>query len=145
MISPTAPLTTGALRYLDSYPGLKEAQPRVYVKFRPAGVEGSFVALLDTGGHFCILNRLTSALLSDHLADSMGLFTIQTAHGRLVGELYRHTITIIAEVGESLQVESTLFVPPDWEGPCFIGYSGVLDRMCFAVNPRANSFHFGPL
>ncbi|MCP4654326.1 MAG: hypothetical protein GY856_02790 [bacterium] len=67
------------------------------------------------------------------------------AHGRVEGDLYRHTITLVAEIGESLQIDAVVFVPLNWHGPCFLGYAGVLERIRFAVDPRNNHFHFGAL
>jgi hypothetical protein len=32
---------------------------------------------------------------------------------------------------------------PQWRGSNFLGYEGVLDRIRFAVDPRANLFYFG--
>ncbi len=85
------------------------------MQFRPDGTELSFLALLDTGAHYCILNS-----------------------------------SVVDEIGEQifakpLGFEATVFVSPDWHGQCFIGYTGVLDRLCFAINPRDNRFYFGPL
>jgi hypothetical protein len=101
--------------------------------------------LLDTGAHFCLLNATVARLLGDQLTESLGTFSVRTAYGPVKGELYLHTITLVAESGESLDVEATVFVPPDWRGPCFFGYAGFLDRMRFAINPRDNQFQFGGL
>lgn len=131
--------------YLDSYPGLVETQPRIYVKFRPEGTDSSFLALLDTGGHFCIFNQTVADLVKDQLTEGFGPVTLRTARGPVYGQLYSYKITLIAELGESLDVEATVLVPPDWQAPCFIGYSGALDRMRFAIDPQENRFHFGSL
>lgn len=108
-------------------------------------MNASFWALLDTGAHFCILNESLASLLRRRLTQGLGSFTVRTAHGPLRGELYRHTITLVAEVGESLDVDATVFVPSGWHGPCFVGYAGFLDHVLFAINPRDNFFHFGSL
>ncbi len=62
-------------------------------------------------------------------------------HGRLV----RAELQLIAEVGESLAINATVFVSRDWQGPNFIGY-GFLERVRFAIDPGQdqNHFHFGP-
>ena len=41
--------------------------------------------------------------------------------------------------------EATVLVSSDWQGPSIVGYTGMLDRIRFAVDPPANQFHFGPL
>lgn len=140
---PEAWFPEGASRYLDSHPGFAEAQPRIYVKFRPEGVDTLFWALLDTGAHFFLLNETVAGFLRDHLGDSLGSFTVRTAYGPVEGELYRHRVTLAAEVGESLDIDATVFLPPGWQGPCFLGYAGVLERARFGVDPGENRFSFG--
>jgi len=134
----------GASRYWDAYPGIRESQPRIYVKFRPYGTELPFLALLDTGGHFCFLNRDVAALIRDQLTDRLREFVLRTAYGPIHGDLYLHTIELVAEEGESLEITSTVFVSPEWRGPSFLGYSGALEHLRFAIDPRKNRFYFGP-
>lgn len=136
-------LPEGISRYLDSHPGFPESQPRIYVKFRPAGVNVLFWALLDTGAHFCLLNEGTAGLVRDGLAEDVGTFSVLTAFGPVQGPLYRHQITVIAEAGKSLDVDATVFAPTGWQGPCVLGYAGLLERMRFAIDPRGSQFGFG--
>ncbi len=131
--------------YLDSHPEIREQHPRIYVKIRPAGTEFAFWALLDTGAHFCLLNASVAAVVRDHLKDSLGTFRVQTARGPLEGRLYRLNMTLVAEVGASLTFDATVFVPPDWHGPCFLGYTGALERMCCTLNPGKNQILFSSL
>jgi hypothetical protein len=63
--------------------------------------------------------------------------------GMIHGALYRETIRISADEGQPLDVEATIFVSPDWRGPNFIGYQGLLQRIRFAVDPETNLFYFG--
>jgi len=135
----------GASTFLDAFPGVRDPQPRIYVKFRPEGVEPTivFLALLDTGGHFCILNDLVANLVEDRLGERIDEVSLQTARGLVRGDLYRHRIVLIAEKGESLTVDSNVLVLKDWTAPCFIGYSGFLDRLSFAVDAPRNRFYFG--
>ena len=83
--------------------------------------------------------------IRDHLSERISAVDLRTAHGRLRGELFRHRITLIAEAGAPLDVESTVFVSPDWQGSTIFGYAGFLERIRFAVDPEANRFFFGPL
>ena len=135
----------GRARYFDGHPGIREAQPRIYVKFRPAGSDASFLALLDTGAHYCILNTTAAELVGDQLVDNLGEFAVQTARGLIRGDLYRHTITLVAQEGESLDLDAVIFVPPDWEAPCYLGYAGALQFARFAIDPRYNLISFGAL
>lgn len=135
----------GSARYFDGYPGAREAQPRIYVKLRPAGSDASFLALLDTGAHYCILNTTASEMVGDQLVDNLGDFAVHTAHGLVRGPLYRHTVTLVAQEGKSLDLDAIVFVPPDWEAPCYLGYAGALQHARFGIDPRHNRFSFGTL
>lgn len=140
------PFASGASSYLDAHPGIRDAQARIYVKFRPEGVDSqiSFLALLDTGGHFCILSQDVVDLIEHRLTDRIQEVSLQTARGMFRGDLYHHRVSLIAERGETLRVETNLLVIPNWPAPCFLGYSGFLDRLCFAVDSHSNRFYFGP-
>jgi hypothetical protein len=52
---------------------------------------------------------------------------------------------LLADTGEPLDVPATVFVTPDWPGPNFLGYQGLLQRIRFAVDPESNRFYFGPI
>lgn len=152
MIRNHAPLTdseepsySGAARYHDGFPGLWEAKPRIYVEFLPGNVSTSFLALLDTGGHYCILSQDVADLVEDQLTDPLGEDELRTAYGLVKGELYLLSIKLLAEVGEHLDLDAVVFIAPDWHGPSFLGYSGMLDRIRFAVDPHVNRFSFGRL
>lgn len=135
----------GAARYLDSHPDSEDAQPRIYVKFRPALVDFSFWALLDTGAHFCLLNDTVFRFVRDHLSEGLGPFVVRTAYGLLEGQLYRYPITLLADVGKSVDVETTVLIPPGWRGSCFLGYAGALDHVHFGIQPESNQFSFSAL
>ncbi len=137
---------TGSSAYLDKNPEIEDPLPWIYVQFRPDGTELSFLALLDTGAHYCILNSSVADEIGEQLfAERVGRAELRTANGLIRGELYIYRLTLIAEEGKPLGFEATVFVSPDWHGQCFIGYTGGLDRLCFAINPRDNRFYFGPL
>lgn len=138
------PFATGAATYADSFPGLDEPHARIYVEFRPPGADQdlSFRALLDTGGHYCILNEEVAAFFGDQFGESLGETVLRTAHGPVRGPLYLLRIELIARVGEDLEFEVVALIPPGWRAPNFFGYSGVLDRLRFAIDPESNRFYF---
>lgn len=72
-----------------------------------------------------------------------GQVSLSTRLGVVRGALYRGVVTIPADEGDSLDVEATVFVSPDWQGPSFVGYQGLLQRIRFAVDPEMNLFYFG--
>lgn len=139
------PFATGVSSYLDARPEHREPLPRIYLEFQPGGADRSFVALLDTGGHYCILQPDVAAQVEDHLTDRLTPAGLHTAHGTIRGELYRHRITLLAQRGESLEIDATIFVSSDWRGPNILGYTGALDRIRFAIDPGGNWAYFGPL
>ena len=51
---------------------------------------------------------------------------------------------MVADQGEPLDFDATVFIAPGWPGPCVLGYTGALDRLSFAVQPQANRLYFGP-
>ncbi len=138
-------LLTGVCDYSDFYPGQKEPLARIYVPFRPQGASIRFAGLVDTGGHFCILSPEVVDLIGEALGDHGEKTSLLTAQGRLSGRLYRHRVELLAKKGENLDVEATVLVSPDWRGPSILGYTGFLERIRFAVDPRTNRFHFGSL
>ena len=139
------PFATGSAEYLDAHPEIREPLPRIYLEFLPEGTDISFVALMDSGGHYCILNADVVNEIGHCLTESFGQTRLRTSYGTYRGDLYIHGITLVAQQGDPLRFDATVFVSPEWEGPCFIGYTGALDRMCSALNPWDNRFYFGPL
>lgn len=130
---------TGMSSYLDGDPS--EAA-RIHVKVEFDGE--TVLALLDTGASWSVLNA--------ELAHELGLFeqdgesaTISSRVGDIKGKLVTATTTLVAEEGESIEVESIVFVSSEWPEGNFIGYSGLLERIRFAIDPGSNAFFFGAL
>ena len=100
--------------------------------------------MLDTGAAWSVLNA--------ELAGSLELFdrdgeavTISSRLGAVQGKLVRAKTTLVADDGDSLDVDSTVFVSREWPAGNFIGYTGFLERIRFAIDPRDNAFIFGGL
>ena len=114
------------------------------MKFRPQGigVDLVFLALLDTGGHYCIFDEVVAASVSHLLTDSLGATTLRTAHGPVAGELYLLRIELVAEAGRDLDFETVVFIAPGWRAPSYLGYAGALDRVRIAVDPEVSRWYF---
>jgi len=104
----------------------------------------SVLALLDTGAVWSVVEA--------ELADELGLFgkdgesvTMSSRIGKFEGKLVRVRATLVAEDGDSVELDSTVFVSREWHRGNFIGYSGLLERIRFAIDPESNSFFFGAL
>jgi hypothetical protein len=65
---------------------------------------------------------------------------LSTRFGSIGGQLKRTHITILADDGDSIELEATVFVPTEWTGGNFLGYGGLLERVRFAVDPQENFF-----
>lgn len=133
----------GRANFSDHLPGLIEPTAKIYVKVRFADSEEIHLAQLDTGAAWSIL--------TPQLARSLGItgwgaerVTLSSRFGPLEGNLVRIPVTIVAAEGESLDTDGMFFVSPDWPiNQTFLGYSGLLDKIRFALDPQANHFYFG--
>jgi hypothetical protein len=133
----------GRLRFADGVPGSHERSAKLHVPLSIGSV--TVLAQLDTGAAWTMLGA--------ELAGSVGLLggqgpvvRLSTRAGDFEGRLERVHVTLIAEEGESLDVDATVFVSADWAGPNFLGWSGFLDRVRFAVDPSERRyFYFGPI
>jgi predicted aspartyl protease len=132
----------GRSQYLDHDADATEGSAKIFVQIAPEGFDGPVLAQLDTGAAWSVLNR--------EIADELGLLggdgevmTISTRNGNYTGRLEEATITILAQEGESLEVNARVFVSNDWPGRTFLGYSGLLERIRFGLDPQSNHFYFG--
>ena len=140
-----ANFTVGRSRFSDSLPGSGEATSKVYVKVQPSAWPGALLAQLDTGAPWSVFEP--------EIAESIGVLNgsgevveLDTRFGRKRGRLERVVVTILADEGESLNVEATIFVCQDWPDRMnFIGYNGLLERIRIGLDPPAYFFYFGPI
>jgi hypothetical protein len=133
----------GRTRFLDEDPIQPENSPKIYIKIEPGDLGSPVLAQLDTGAPWSILEV--------QIAEEVGLFggqgqpiPLQTRFGRIDGYLERTKITILADEGDSVDIEATVFVSKEWPAGSFLGYAGLLERVRFAVDPQQNFFYFGP-
>jgi len=138
---------TGAIRYSYQPASENETTNRIIL---PMEVAGRIIeAIVDTGAPYPIL--------APRIAREAGLDRqpplerkIMLIRGmRLDGSIIRVNMTLLAEEGEDLDVDATVFIPDveEYWGdfPSFIGQIGFLERMRFAVDPSTDTFYFGTL
>ncbi len=131
---------TGRSRYLDRDPEILAETASVHVQVKFEGVR--VLAMLDTGAAWSVLRADLAAGLD--LFDRDGeTKTLSTRIGRVQGRLVRAMTTLVAEDGDSVDIDSTVFVSREWRAGNFIGYTGLLERIRFAVDPGTNAFLFG--
>jgi predicted aspartyl protease len=137
------PFTTGRVTFYDQLPGFEEPTPKIYLRIMASPLTQEIVVQLDTGAPWLVLDPEIAAAVG--LMGGQGESqTLDTRWGRKHGRLERTSIILVADEGDSLEIEATAFVCQDWhEGRNFLGYTGVLERLKFAIDPTTNSFFFG--
>jgi hypothetical protein len=121
---------------------MDDLNARVYVKVQFGDGEPT-LALLDTGAAWSVLDLRTAETLGTSL-DWLRPARMSTRFGSLKGSLAQALITFPADEGEPLTTTATFFVSKDWPlSLTFLGYSGLLDSIRFALDPQANDFYFG--
>lgn len=139
------PFCTGVAGYQDIGAIAAQPNPKLYLQVSVGQLEMPVLAQIDTGAAWSVLS---SELVREAGADpDDGAETVMSSRiGDYTGRLVRLPITLIAEEGDSLEVQATVFVSPEWPAQLsFLGYNGLLERLRFAVDPSTNQFFFGPL
>jgi hypothetical protein len=133
----------GRCRYFDHSPDRREPTAKIFLEVL---LEGRYpiLAQLDTGAPYSILNRevAEAARLLQISGDEV---KIRNKEGLFRGNLVKVPAKLVADSGESLDLEGTFFVSEDWSAGNFIGYSGFLDSIRSALDPSADHFYFGEL
>ena len=136
------PFSTGRSTFLDRVDSSAEPTAKIWVRIEPDRLGMEILAQLDTGAAWSILEPDVARELS--LLNGQGEpITLKTRYGLIGGHLERVQIDIIAEEGDALSVEATVFISQQWPGGSFLGFNGLLDHIRFAIDPSDNSFHFG--
>jgi hypothetical protein len=133
----------GRTKFFDQAPALPEPTAKIYVRVGFPGQSDTYLAQLDTGAAWSILptNIARTLGISSNLRRTMRL---STRFGVYLGGIVRLPFTFVADDGESLDTEGTFFLADDWPWPIvFLGYSGLLDKIRFALDPQKNHFYFG--
>lgn len=136
----------GTATYAEEVPG-EEGTARVVVRFRLA-YSTVLLAILDTGAPWNIVDPDIAAAHGLSPGKDDPRTTLSVRGERWEGRLVRAPMSIVADEGESLDLEGTFFVPDvgehGWPYPNFLGYSGALQRLRFALLPDATRIAFGP-
>lgn len=134
--------TLGESRFQDRGPTLPEETAKLFVPVQPEGLDGVILAQVDTGAAWSILEAQVAEELQLFDVDGERM-RLSTRLGPFLGRLVRTTIELVAERGDSLRIDATVWVSREWPGTTFLGYGGLLERVRFAVDPGENLFHFG--
>ena len=137
--------TIGRSKFVDQAPWNREKTAKIYVKVCIDGrLDSSLYAQIDTGAAWSVLDPTVAKTFG--LLDQEGEpVQLHTRFGLIEGNLVRLPITFLPDQGDPLDTYGTFFISPDWPpGRTFLGYSGLLDSIRFALDPQANHFYFGP-
>ncbi len=133
---------SGVSTYFEEYPFLKSAQTYIHISIVLEGqVQIPAFARLDPATPWVVLNSELNEQIG--LRATPAEIELHTLAGLMKGRLERFPIRLMAEQGDSLEIESTLFVCDDWRRGNFLGYSGFIERIQFAVDPVPKKFYFG--
>lgn len=134
-------------RYLDADPAKQVPAQDVKIVIRVALDQGEdpIFAVMDTAAPWCIFEPQVGFSLRRSFSPVLERVALSTRLGMFYGSLYRVPLRIDADEGETLDVEATVFLSPDWTGPNFLGYQGLLQRIRFAIDPETNLFYFGQI
>ena len=138
-----APFATGGLQYIENRREIIGSEARILVPLSLELISRTILAVVDTAAPWCIFEPEVGNHLRQAVSPSEEQVVLSTRLGTINGSLYRVPLRVPADEGESLDVEATVFLSPDWRGPNFIGYQGLLQRIRFAVDPETNLFYFG--
>jgi hypothetical protein len=139
-----APFSTGRADFVDEPLPAAGRSARVYVRVAVEGLEEPVLALLDTGAEWPILAREIAEEIG--LTDASGeQETLRHANGTSTGRLVRTTMRLLADEGDDLAVETTVFVPDEIAAfrRNFIGYTTFLERIKLGLDPQQNHIYFG--
>ena len=136
---------SGACQFRDALLGQSDLTPKIYIDIEIDGFTTE--AVVDTGGVYLVLNP---GLIDVDPGEALEAARVVVRGYPYDGYLYRVTFNIPADQGAGLQVDATAFVPKlkayeSWPLPNFLGWQGCLERFRLALDPRQNSFYFGPV
>jgi hypothetical protein len=136
--------------YLECYPGQVE-HTRIVVPIRLEEVPYPLMAVVDTGAPWCVLDPNVARQVGIPGRDRYTPEEPLRVRGiQYSGRLVRMGIGLPVEDGKGIEVDATVFVPSlpsgeRWPHPNFLGLTGFLERIRFAIDPEENVFYFGQL
>lgn len=135
---------TGAASYdYNPAPG-SDTSARVVLEVVIAGQPTT--ALLDTGAPYLVCSPALVEVLRLAPGAALAHHTMLIRGYKVRGGLHRVALTIPAKEGTELSLEVMAFVPaPDepFSFPSFLGFTGCLEWIRFAIDPFSQTFYFG--
>jgi hypothetical protein len=131
---PRPPWCSGSARF---EPGLRvEGHPLVVaVRCRFGSFPADVRALLDTGAQWSVVGGDLAEELRQDAEEEAHEVTLTTRLGVIRGHLFRMRVTLVADHGGDLHVQSSVVLDPKWSGPLVLGYGGFLERIRIGLDP----------
>lgn len=143
-----SPFATGASSYGYRPVLVTETVNRILVNIRLGSVQTQ--AYLDTGAVYMVCAPELADVLNLSIENHVGNEQLTFRGTRYRGNLFRIPLTILADRGESLEIEVTAFIPQIHPGEswpieflCILGMTGCLERLRFAIDPFEDTIYFG--
>lgn len=140
------PFATGMTSY--SYrPAINDISNRIMLQVEIGGL--LVEAIVDTGSPYVVCPPYLSEVIGLDPSTALESIPFRVRGINMHRNLYRVNVLFPAEEGDNLIVDATVFVPnQEWqeawgELPAFIGLTGCLERMRFAVDLENDRFYFG--
>jgi hypothetical protein len=141
-----SPFAPSRATYLDALAGqLTRRDAKVYVRIAVGAPALTTLAMLDTGSTYSVLDADVAELMGAFDEADAPVVDLTTRHGVLRGSLVRRRVWLLAEEGDSLEVDATFWVAREWRYGHFLGYTGFLQRIRLALDPQSNHLYFGAL
>jgi hypothetical protein len=126
----------------------RETKHRIFVPVQIESIQTE--AVVDTGGVYLVCHPEIADLLRLDLADKVGTDELNIRGSKIPGSLYRLYLTLLAEEGKPLTLQVSAFVPrlepyETWDLPSFMGLTGCLEWIRFAVDPITETFYFSAI
>jgi hypothetical protein len=140
------PFTTSATTYQHRPATVYETHPRLILRVAFEGMVT--LAMVDTGGVYLFCHPSIARAIGFDASAGLGLQTLIFRQERVQSTLHRATLTLLADEGDHLLIETTAFVPEaSYDGlsdmPSILGWHGCLDRFRFGIDPMTDTFYFG--
>jgi hypothetical protein len=139
-----APFATGAVPYNSYASG--DPYSRIFLQVRIRAREAMMTkAIVDTAAPYLICRRDVASVLGLEYDDSGDVDTVNIGGTAVRGSLHRTEVSFLAERGDDLTIECSVFVPERFEVPqTFLGLTSCLESIFFAIDPLNEVFYFGP-
>lgn len=142
------PFAVGAAPLFSQPSTFKETVDKPFVQIRVNdAIEAT--AAIDTGGVYLVCGPQTARLLRLDRTESLGTERIVIRGVTVAGDLYRVSLTVLAERGADAVIHATALVVRlnpgiTWDLPDFVlGWHGCLERLRLAIDPVAELVYFG--